>query len=135
MCSSDLDGNFSSGAGSGGHGNGEHGVLLGGSHTLQRADIGEFGVIDDNADGLCGIHGGAAADGHDAVSLGSLEGSHAVLHVSDGGVGLDLAVNSVGKVCGIQQVGDLLGDAELDQVGVGLSMTKVTLVNALSVSG
>ncbi|SCJ64255.1 Uncharacterised protein [uncultured Clostridium sp.] len=29
-----VDGNFSSGAGSGGHGNGEHGVLLGGSHTL-----------------------------------------------------------------------------------------------------
>ena len=44
---------------------------------------------------------------------------HAVLHVGDGGVGLDLAVNSIGKVCSIQQIGDLLGDTELDQVGVG----------------
>ena len=34
------------------------------------------------------------------------------------GVGLDLTVHAVGKVCGVQQVGDLLGDAELDQIGV-----------------
>ena len=71
----------------------------------------------DDADGLCGIHGGTAADGHDAVCLSSLEGGHAVLHIGDGGVGLDLAVDSVGKTGGIQQVGDLLGDTELDQIG------------------
>ena len=59
-----------------------------------------------------------AADGHDAVCLSSLEGCHAVLHVGDGGVGLDLAVNSVGEVCSIQQVGDFLGHTKLDQVGV-----------------
>ena len=114
-----VDGDLGSSTGGGGHCNGEHCVLLGGSNAFQRADVRKLGVIDDDADGLCGIHGGAAADGHDAVSLGSLEGSHAVLHVSDGGVRLDLAVNSVGKVCSIQQVGDLFGNAKLDQVGVG----------------
>ena len=113
-----VDGDLGRSTGGGGHGNGEHSVLLGGSHTFQRAHIRELGVVDDDADGLCGIHGGAAADGHDAVCLSSLEGCHAVLHVGDGGVGLDLAVNRVGEVCSIQQVGDLLGHAKLDQVGV-----------------
>ena len=114
-----VDGDLGSSAGGGGNSDGEHRVLLGGSNAFQRADIRKLGVIDDDADGLCGIHGGAAADGHDAVSLSSLESGHAVLHVGDGGVGLDLAVNSVGKVCGIQQVGDLFGNAKLDQGGVG----------------
>ena len=113
-----VDGDLSRSTGGGGHGNGKHSVLLGGSHTFQRAHIRELGVVDDDADGLCGIHGGAAADGHDAVCLSSLEGCHAVLHVGDGGVGLDLAVNSVGEVCSIQQVGDFLGHAKLDQIGV-----------------
>ena len=97
-----VDGDLSSSAGGGGNSDGEHSVLLGGSNAFQRADIRKLGVIDDDADGLCGIHGGAAADGHDAVSLGGLESGHAVLHVGDGGVWLDLAVNSVGKVCSIQ---------------------------------
>ena len=113
-----VDGDLSRSTGGGGHGNGEHSVLLGGSHAFQRAHIRELGVVDDDADGLCGIHGGTAADGHDAVCLSSLEGCHAVLHIGDGGVGLDLAVNSVGEVCSIQQVGDFLGHAKLDQIGV-----------------
>ena len=113
-----VDGDLGSGAGGGGHGDGEHGVLLRGGNTLQAADIGKLGVVDDDADCLGGIHGGTAADGHDAVCLGSLKGSDAVLHVLDGGVGLDLAVNSVGKVGSVQQVGDLFGNAELDQIGV-----------------
>ena len=99
-----VDGDLSSRTGGGGHSDGEHSVLLGGGHTLQRTHIGELGVVDDDADGLGRIHGGAAADGHDAVCLSGLEGCHAVLHISDGGVGLDLAVNGVGKACSIQQV-------------------------------
>ena len=114
-----VDGDFSSSAGSGGYCDGEHSVLLGGSNALQRTHIGELRVVDDDADSLCSVHGGAAANGHDAVSLGNLEGSHAVLYVGDGGVGLDLAVNSIGKACSIQQVGDLFGNTKFDQVGVG----------------
>ena len=48
----------------------------------------------------------------------SLESRHAVLHVLDGGVGLDLAVQGIGKTGSLQQVGDFLGDAELDQIRV-----------------
>ena len=103
----------------GGHGDGEDSVLLGGGHTLQAAHIGELGVVGDDADGLGGVHGGAAADGHDAVGGGSLEGGHAVLYVFNGGVGLDVAVHFVGEAGGVQQIGDLGGHAELDQVGVG----------------
>ena len=93
-------------------------MLLGGGNALQRAHISKLGVVDDDADGLCSVHGGAAADGHDAISFCGLERSHAVLHVGDGGVGLDLAVHAVSETGSIQQVGDLLGDAELDQVRV-----------------
>ena len=113
-----VDGDLGSGTGSGGHCNGEYRVLLGGSHALQRADIRKLGVVDDHANGLSGIHGGAAADGHDAVCLRGLKSSHAVLHVGNGGVGLDLAVHAVSKICSIQQVGHFLGDAELDQIRV-----------------
>ena len=93
-------------------------MLLGRGHALQTADIGKLRVIDDDADGLGGVHGGAAADGDDAVRLSGLERLHAILHVLNGGVGLDLAVHRVGKTGRVQQVGDLLGDAELDKVGV-----------------
>src|SRR5699024_6536959 len=113
-----VDGHLGGGACGGGHSNGEHRVLLGGGDALQRAHIGKLGVIDDDADGLGGVHGRAAADGHDAVGPGSLEGRHAVLDVLDGGVGLDLAVHSVGKARGVQQGGDLAGHAEADQVRV-----------------
>ena len=69
--------------------------------------------------GLGGIHGRAAADGDDAVRAGSLERFDAVLHVLDGGVGLDVGVDFVRVLVDVQQGGDLAGDAELDEVGVG----------------
>ena len=42
-----------------------------------------------------------------------------MLHVLDGGVGLDVTVHFVGKAGFLHQVGHLFGHAELDQVGVG----------------
>ena len=114
-----VDGDLGGGAGGGGDGDDGHAGVLGGSHALQGADVSELGVGDDDADGLGGVHGGAAADGDDAVSLGCLEGLHTVLHVLNGGVGLDVREDGVGDGGGIQQVGDLGGHAELDEVGVG----------------
>ena len=87
--------------------------------TNMNAIIGQSGTGKSTlADAFGCVHGGTAADGHDAVCFGSLESGHTVLHIGNGGVGLDLAVDGVGEVCSIQQVRDLLGDAELDQVGV-----------------
>ena len=100
-------------------GDGEHGVVLGGGDALKGAHVGELGVGDDDADGLGAVHGGAAADGDDGIGLGSLEGLNAVGNVLDGGVGLDVGVDAVGDAGLIQQVGDLGGDAELHQIGVG----------------
>ena len=114
-----VDGDLGRGAGGGGHGDGEHGVVLGGGDALERAHVGELGVGDDHADGLGGVHGGAAADGHDGVGLGSLKGLNTVGDVLDGGVGLDVGVYAVGDAGLVEQVGDLCGDAELHQVGVG----------------
>ena len=114
-----VDGDLGRGAGGGGHGDGEDGVLLGVGHALERAHVGELRVLDDDADGLGGVHRGAAADGDDRVGLGVLEGLDAVGHVLDGGVGLDLGVEAPVDPGLGEQVGDLGGDAELHEVGVG----------------
>ena len=114
-----VDGHLSSGTGSRRHGDSEHGMVLGGSNALEAADIGELGVVDDDADGLSGVHGGAATDGHDSVSLGGLKGLDAVLDVLDGGVGLDLGVEAPSDAGGVELVGHLSGNAKLDQIGVG----------------
>src|SRR5699024_2574809 len=97
---------------------GEHCMFLVGRHAFQAAHIGKFGVSDDDADGLGSVHGGTAADGDDAVCFGGLESGYAVLHMLDGGVGFDVAVEGISKVCCIQQIGDFFGDTELDQVGI-----------------
>ena len=114
-----VNGDLGGGASGGGHGDDGQAGVLGGGHALQGAHVGELRVGDDDADGLGGVHGGAAANGDDAVGLGGLSGLHAVLHVLNGGVGLDLRVDLIGDASGVQHGGDLLGDAELQQVGVG----------------
>ena len=114
-----VDGDLSGGAGGSGHCDDGQAGVLGGGHAFQGADVGELGVGGDDADGLGGVHRGAAANGDDAVSAGLLQSLHAVLDVLDGGVGLDLGVDVIGDAGPIQHVGDLLGNAELQQVGVG----------------
>ena len=114
-----VDGHLGSSTGGRRHGDSEHGMVLGGSNALEATDIGELGVVDNNADGLGGVHGGAATDGHDSVSLGGLEGLDAVLDVLDGGVGLDLGVEAPSDAGGVELVGHLGGNAKLDQIGVG----------------
>lgn len=114
-----VDGHLGSSTGGRRHGDGEHGVVLSGSNALEAADIGELGVVDNDADGLSGVHGGAATDGHDSVSLGGLEGLDAVLDVLDGGVGLNLGVEAPSDAGGVELVGHLSGNAKLDQVGIG----------------
>ena len=114
-----VDGHLGSGTGGRRHSDGEHGVVLSGSNALEAADIGELGVVDDDANGLGGVHGGAATDGHDGVSLGGLEGLDAVLDVLDSGVGLNLGVEAPSDAGGVELVGHLSGNAKLDQVGIG----------------
>src|SRR5699024_9811952 len=113
-----VDGDLGRGAGGGGNRDCKDCVLLGGGYAFQAADIGKFGVVDDNADSFGGIHRRTAADGHDAVCARSLEGLDAVLNVFNCGVGLDFTVDAVGKVGRVQQGGDFGGNAKLDQVRV-----------------
>ncbi len=93
-------------------------MVLGVGNALQRDDVGVLGVLGDDADGLGGVHRGAATHGDDAVSAGSLEGLDAVLHVLDGGVGLDLLEELPSDASLVEEVGDLGGDAKLHEVGV-----------------
>ena len=113
-----VDCHFRSGTGSGRHCNGEHRVLLRRRNALQRANVCELRVLNDDADGLCGIHGGAAANGHDAVCAGNLEGLNAVLYVLNRRVRLDLAVNGIREAGLVQKIRHLLRNAELQKVRV-----------------
>src|SRR5699024_2168952 len=99
-----VDGGLGGGAGGGGHRDGEHGAVLGGGHALQGAHVGELGVVDDDADGLAGVHGGPAANGDHVVGARGLVGRHAGLHVFDGGVGLDVGIDLIGHAGPVQQV-------------------------------
>ena len=92
-----VDGHLGGRAGGGGNGDDGHAGLLGGRHALQAAHVGELGVVDDDADGLGGVHGGAAADGDDVIRARGLEGGHAGLDVLNGGVGLDVGEDLVAR--------------------------------------
>ena len=114
-----IDGNFSSGAGRRGNGDGLYGMILRGSYALEGKHVTELGICNDDADGLGCVHGRATTDGDDRVSVGCLESSHAVLDVLNRGIGLDFGIYAVGNLCLVEKVRDLGGDAELDEVGVG----------------
>ncbi len=113
-----VDGDFGGGAGGGRDGDGEDGVILGGSNAFKASDVREFGVVGDDADGLGGVHGGAAADSDDGVRARFGKGLAAGLDVFNGRVGLDLAEEGIGDTGGVEDVAYLFGDAELHKVGV-----------------
>ena len=94
-------------------------MLLGGGDALEGADVRKLGVIYNDADSLCSVHDGAAADGDDAVSTGVLESLNAVLDVFDGGVCLYIGEESVINTGGLHRVEDLVDLAALDNVLAG----------------
>ena len=51
-----VDGDLRGGACGGGHGDDGHALILGGCNALERTHVGEFGIVDDNAYRLGGIH-------------------------------------------------------------------------------
>ena len=114
-----IDGDFGRGASGGGHGNGEHGMFGGGRDAFEAYYVGELGVRGNNANALRGVHGAAAAHGHDAIGAAGLERRYARLHVLDGGVGLNVAEHFPCDARFVEQVGHLFRDAETHQVGVG----------------
>ena len=114
-----VDGYLGRRARRGGNGDGERGVVLRGRDALERDHVSELGILRDDADALGRVHGRTAAHGDDHVGAGSLERRHAVLHVLDGGVGLDLVVE-LPRDAGLVELGrHLARDAESHQVRVG----------------
>ena len=78
-----------------------------------------LGVVDDDADALCGIHGGAAADGDKAVCAGLLVGFNTGLDVFDGGVGLNLVIYLISDAGIVQHLEHLGGYIELHKALIG----------------
>ena len=107
------------GGGAGGRRDGDyrHAGALGVRDALKTAHVRELGVVDDDADGLGGIHGAAAADGDYAVRARGLKSGDAGLDVLNGGVFLDIGEDLVGDALGIQQVRHLGDDAVFEDGG------------------
>ena len=93
--------------------------LSGGSGAFQASHILKFRVCDDDADGLCGIHGGTAADGDDVICTGLLECRDTVLHILNGGIGLDVRVDLICQALPVKDIRHLARHMELDQIRVG----------------
>ena len=100
-----VDGDLGCGAGSGRDGDDGHAGLLGVRYALKGAHVGEFGVVDDDADGLGGVHGGAAADGDQVIRACGLKRGDTVGHVLDGGVGLYIGVYLIAQSGSVHNVG------------------------------
>ena len=122
-----VDGDLCTRTSRSGKGDDGHTLVLGGSTALKRHNIREFRVVGHNADTLGGIHRTAASDGYDAVGTGCLEGLDTLLHIGDGGVGLDFGIDVVGESCGIDDVGDHLGGTHLDEALVGADESLVEI--------
>ena len=110
--------NLCSCAGCGGKGNDGHTLVLCGSASFQRDDVAKFRVVGHNADTLCRVHAGTAANGYDAVCSASLERFNALLHVGYCGVGLNLTVDIVGESHLVQYIGYHLCGSHLDETFV-----------------
>ena len=105
-------------AGGGGHRDDRQALVLGGGCALQRTDIRKLRVCHDDGDGLAGVDGAAAADGHDHIRARVLAERDALLHILDGGVGLDPIIDGVGNARRIEQVGHLGCNLELEQIRI-----------------
>ena len=111
-----VDGDFGCGTGGSRDGNDGHAGLLGVRYALKGAHVGEFGVVDDDADGLGGVHGGAAADGDQVIRACGFERGDTVGHVLNGGVGLYIGIYLIAESGSVQNVGHV-GDDAVTQKG------------------
>ena len=114
-----VDGNFRSRACRRGNGDRGNGGFLGGRNAFQRTHVGEFGVVDDNADRFRGVHRRAAADRDDAIRLALLIRRHARLNVFDRGVGFNIGIQFVSDSRLFENVRHLFRYAEFHKIGVG----------------
>lgn len=113
-----IDGDLRGGSGGGGNRDGKHRFVFGGSYPLEGTDVGECGIVDNDAHRLAGIHARAAADRDHIISARRLISCHAGLYVFDGGVGLHIGKNRIGHAVCIQEIGHLFRHAEFQQIGI-----------------
>ena len=118
ICNNIVDSNLSGSTCCGGNSDNRNALVLCGSYTLKRTDILKLGVGDDNTDSLCGIHRRAAADCNNAVSSASLELLNAVLNILNGGVSLNIGIKLVLYSRIIENICNLLCNAEFYKVGI-----------------
>ena len=93
--------------------------MLSSGRALERAYVGKLRIVDYDTHSLGRVDRRAAAEGDDEVGAGGLEGRNAVLHVGNGGVGLQIAEYLVRYVGIAEYLFDLLRHAEAYEILVG----------------
>ena len=111
-----VDGDFGCGAGGGRDGDNGNAGLLCVRYALKGAHVGKFRVVDYDADGLGGVHGGTAADGDQIIRAGCLECRNAVGNVLDGGIGFYIGIYLVTQSGSVHNIGHS-GDNSVTQKG------------------
>ena len=110
-----VDGRLGSGTGGGRHAEDRDGRVLGIRDAFQGQHVGELRVGGDDADALAGVLRGAAAQANQEVRTGLGELGDAVLNALYRRVRLDVGEHLVRQAGLIQNLGDLLGGAGLQQ--------------------
>ena len=114
-----VDGGLGGGASGGGHAEDRDGRVLGVGHALEGEHVGELRVGGDDADALAGILRGTAAQTNQEVGAGFGELGHAILDALDRRVRLDVGEHLIGQAGLVQNLGDLLRRAGLQEHRVG----------------
>ena len=110
-----VDGRLGSGTGGGRHAEDRDGRVLGIRDAFQGQHVGELRVGGDDADALAGVLRGAAAQTNQEVRTGLGELGDAVLNALYRRVRLDVGEHLIRQTGLIQNLGDLLGGAGLQQ--------------------
>ena len=114
-----VDGSFRSGTGGSRNGDGVDSTVLGRSNAFQRTDVSKLRVINNDTDGLTGIHGRTTAHGDHIVCSGSLVSGNTGLNILNSGIRLNIGIKLICHAGSIQNIRNLLGNTELQQIRIG----------------
>ena len=129
-----VDGGLCTGAAGCRYSDGKYRAMLRRSNTLEGTDVCKLRVIDDNADALAGIHGGAAADGDHAVGTAVLKSLNAVLNILNGRVRLDVIIQEEIDTVLLQKIRYLAGYTKLHKIRIGCN-EDLLVISCLDQSG
>ena len=87
-------------------------------NSFKASHIGKFGVRHDDSDSLCRVHWRAAANRNDVIRASLFASRNSSRHIFDRRIWFDFWINFVSKPRLVQNIGDFLCNAELNQIWI-----------------